>query len=236
MKWIVPREVGADVSDQKFHIEEAIGVGWETTRSNLNALVVLTIVGVLAIGAPSYLATMLQKSNPFMSIIFRIAGVIMSLVVSLGAIRISLRLHDGQPVAIGDLFATELPLFRRYLVGTIAYALIVGFGLVLFVIPGIYFASRFGFYGYFIVDSTVSPYEALARSDTMTHGARMDVILLGLALVVLNALGAMLLFIGLLVSIPMSLIALAHAYRSLSTGMAFARAGRSREQRPQWSR
>lgn len=221
------------MSAQKFEIEEMIRDGWETTKANLNTVIVLTIAGGLAAGIPSWVAEVLERSSPFLSGVFRLASVIMSLIVGIGALRVSLRLHDSQPVAVGDLFAADWSLFRRHLVATIAYSLIVGFGLFLFVIPGLMFAVRFAFYGYFVVDRDAGPHEALAQSETATQGARLDVFLLGWLLIVLNVLGAMLLFIGLLISVPLSTIALARAYRALTSGEAYARAERMREARPQ---
>lgn len=218
---------------QKFDIEDAIRFGWETTKANLNTVIVLTIAGGLATGIPSWIAEVLERSSPFLSGVFRLASVIMSLIVGIGALRVSLRLHDGQPVAIGDLFAADWSLFRRYLVATIAYSLIVGFGLLLFVIPGLLLAVRFAFYGYIVVERDVGPYEALAQSETATQGARMDLFLLGLLLIVLNVLGAMLVFIGLLISIPVSSLAFARAYRTLTAGAASPRTERMRERSPQ---
>jgi uncharacterized membrane protein len=224
------------MSAQKFEIEEMIRDGWEATKANLNTVIVLTIVGGLAIGIPSWIAEVLERSSPFLSGVFRLASAIMSLIVGIGALRVSLRLLDGQPVAVGDLFSADWSLFSRYLVATISYSLIVGFGLLLLVIPGLMFAVRFAFYGYFVVDRDVGPHEALAQSETATQGARLDLFLLGLLLIVLNVLGAMLLFIGLLISIPVSTLAVARAYRTLTGGAAFARAERTRESSSHGSR
>lgn len=56
---------------------------------------------------------------------------------------------------------------------------------------------------------------SLSKSAAMTHGAKGHLLLLMLAMLGLNILGLMALVVGLLVSIPVSALALAHVYLKL---------------------
>lgn len=202
-----------------FEIGDAIRFGWEKTKANLNLVVVLALAAVLATGIPSAIAEALKESAPALSGLFRLAGSVISLIVGVGATRISLRLHDGGTATVRDLFTVEGPLLWRYFLASLLYALIVAVGTILLVIPGIIFTVRYIFYGYAVVDRGALPMESMRQSAEATKGVWGNVSLFGLVLILLNILGAMLLGVGLLLTAPTSAIAAAWVYRRL-TGTA----------------
>jgi len=204
---------------RRLDIGEIVRFAWERTRANLGQLIVLMIVAAVAQAIPSGIAESLQEPAPSLSFLFRLVALIISLLVGIGAVRIGLKLHDGQPAAVSDLFAADWSLFWRYTVATILYALIVGIGLVLFVIPGVIFGVRYLFYAYFVFERGARPVEALTQSAAATQGVRWDVFLFGVVMLLLILLGALALVVGLLITIPLVYVATARAYRTL-TGSA----------------
>ena len=88
-------------------------------------------------------------------------------------------------------------------------------GLVLLIVPGIIMMLRLWFVGYVLVDERTGPIDAIQRSWDITRGHTMDLLVFFLVLVGLNLLGAVCLGIGLLVTIPMSGLAMAFIYRDL---------------------
>jgi hypothetical protein len=211
------------VDTRTFEIGDAIRFGWEKTKANLNLVVVLALAAALATGIPSAIAQGLKDSAPALSGLFNLAGSVISLIVGVGATRISLRLHDGGTAAVRDLFTVEGPLLWRYFLASLLYALIVAVGTILLVIPGIIFAVRYIFYGYAVVDRGAMPMESMRQSAEATKGVWGNVSLFGLVLILLNILGAMLLGVGLLLTAPTSALAAAWVYRRL-TGTAPAAA------------
>ena len=214
---------------QKFEVGDAIRFGWETTKANLSLVVILTLVAAVATGIPFAIAQGFGPGGPVLAALFGPIGAIVSLVVSVGAIRISLRLHDGGSASVRDLFAVDGPLFWRYFLASILYELIVAVGLILLIVPGVIFSVRYMFYGYAIVERNARPLEAMAQSAAATRGAWWNVSLFGLAILLLNILGALLLGVGLLVTAPMSALAAAWVYRRL-TGTGSATTARPAEQ------
>jgi len=182
------------VETQKFDVGEAIRFGWETTKANLNLVVVLTLLGALASGLPSIVADRVVGGSPGLDALLNLIGGIISLVVSIGAIRISLRLHDGGSAAVRDLFAADGPMVWRYFLATLLYFLVVAVGLILLVIPSIILSVRCAFYGYAVVEQNASPVEALAQSAAAARGAWWTVSLFGFVCLLLLLLGALLLY------------------------------------------
>jgi uncharacterized membrane protein len=88
-------------------------------------------------------------------------------------------------------------------------------GLILLVIPGIVILIRLWFLGFVVVEGGKGPLEAIQESWDISRGHTFDLFLLFLLLCGLNVLGLLCLGIGLLVTMPVSGLALAHTYRVL---------------------
>lgn len=83
------------------------------------------------------------------------------------------------------------------------------------IVPGIILGIKFWFFDYFIMDKKVGPIEALKRSAELTSGVKWKLFLFFLALTGINILGALLLLIGLFLTIPTTMMAAAFVYRKL---------------------
>jgi len=199
---------------EKFSISEAIHFGWNTMKSNLGFFIGLLIFVFLFTSLSSIIAAKATEANIFLGIIFYIADFSLSIIISIGLVKIALRFCDNEKGRFADLFS-QYPLFPQYLVGSILYGLIVFAGTILLIIPGIIWGIQFCFYDYFIVDKGLGPIEALKRSSAITRGVKWDLFGFFLVLLGINLLGALCLLIGLFVTIPTTMVALAFVYRKL---------------------
>jgi len=199
---------------EKFSISEAIHFGWNTMKSNLGFFIGLLIFVFLFTSLSSIIAAKATEANIFLGIIFYIADFSLSIIISIGLVKIALRFCDNEKGRFADLFS-QYPLFPQYLVGSILYGLIVFAGTILLLIPGIIWGIQFCFYDYFIVDKGLGPIEALKRSSAITRGVKWDLFGFFLVLLGINLLGALCLLIGLFVTIPTTMVALAFVYRKL---------------------
>jgi uncharacterized membrane protein len=92
----------------------------------------------------------------------------------------------------------------------------VAIGFVFLIIPGIYLAITFGFFGYNIVDKEHGIMESIEQSAAITRAQKWDLFAFGVVLFFFNLAGAIALGIGLLITVPVSMIALAYVYRKLN--------------------
>lgn len=201
---------------QKFSKSEAIHFGWNTMKSNFYFFVALLIVAGLFFSAVEIIYNfwgLFGKERPIFSILDLI-GIFVGIIISLGLIKISLNFCDNIKSKISDLFS-QYRLFFIALFATTFYLLVVVLGLILLVVPGIYFAIRFWFYDYFIVDKKAGVIESFKRSWRLTQGNVWNLFLLLSLLTGINILGALALLIGLFATIPTTLIAIAFVYRKL---------------------
>jgi len=202
------------MSTEKFSKAEAVTFGWETMKSNFWFLVGVLIMGSLIPFVPYILAEAVKKNIRALYIIFKIIEIALELIISLGMIKIALKLCDKQKPAIKDLFSC-VNLFPEYLISSVIYALIILGGLVLLIVPGIIGGIKFQFIGYFIVEKGAGPIEALKRSAAITRGAKWDLFLFALLLMLINLVGLLALIIGLFATIPVTMMANAFVYRKL---------------------
>jgi hypothetical protein len=148
--------------------------------------------------------------------IVAIVSLLVSIGVSLGLTTFSLRAHDNiQAVQIADLWnpAPYWRFFGAHILTVIAIAL----GFIALIVPGVILAMGLMFVPYLVIDRGLGPIEAMKESWRVTKGHKWQLFFLFLALIGLNILGAIALIIGLLVTVPISMLAAAHAYRTLTS-------------------
>jgi uncharacterized membrane protein len=139
----------------------------------------------------------------------------LTFLIAMGKTAFYLRAHDSIRTATLNNLWHPHPYWR--FVGTSLLAGIVTIiGLILLIVPGIIIGIIVGFAAYIVIDRGLAPFDALRESARITKGNRWKLFLLGLAVLGINIIGFCLLLIGLFVTMPITALAVMHAYRTLS--------------------
>ncbi|MDO8565906.1 MAG: hypothetical protein Q7S04_01835 [Candidatus Moranbacteria bacterium] len=200
---------------ETFRIGEAIKYGWGKTKAHF--LFLWMVLGIVC-GVAIFL-NILSKAvgeNSFLGSAVSLGATVLGIILQIGLIRIYIDLIDQDKEDHLDTLFSQTGLFWRYLGASILYYAVVVVGFILLIIPGIYFSLKYQFYGYLIIDKNFQPFEALKKSAVMTVGIKWKLLGFSFALVGLNIAGALLLVVGLLVTIPISILAYVYVYRELS--------------------
>ncbi len=189
-----------------FSIKDAIRVGWDLFKNNWKFLVVLSLLVML-----------IEFANGFVSMIPYV-GIILSFIIgvfySMGVIYIFLNIYDGKPTRYVQLFSRANKILPY--VGIVAISLLIQVGgFVLLVVPGVIAMIALMLAPYLMVDRDLGVMESIRTSWQITKGNRLKLFVFSLLLVVINLLGAILFLVGLIVTIPVSLLAVIHVYRQL---------------------
>lgn len=199
-----------------FSISEALQVGWQKTKENIWLWVgILITFGVINM-AFGWIGNEVKEG--LLSWVVSLAGYVVQSLLELGAMAVALKLLDGQPTKFSDVFSQH-PQLLQFLIATIVGGVAVVAGLIVFIIPGIYIALRLSQAGFMIVDRKGSGIEALKQSWAVTRGHTLQLLFLSITLAILNVIGALLLFIGLLITIPISTVAAAFVYRKIASAV-----------------
>lgn len=203
------------LGERGISIGAALRFGWKVATSNILFFIGVMILSFILTLIPRMIQVLIGDES-FLLLFVWLAYIFIDAVVAMGIISVCLKFVDHQQGTFDDYFS-PIHLFTKYLPGSILYGLIAMVGFLLLVIPGIIWLIKFGFFGYLIVDKQLGPIEALKGSSRITKGFKIDIFLLGLVIIGINALGALALGVGLLITLPISGLAFAHVYRSLET-------------------
>lgn len=195
-----------------FEVGEAIRYGW---RGLLRNLVPLAGIALVVFAVNLVVSVLDQQVNTAAGRVGTfLLSTIVSLLVGMGWIRVALTVVDGGTPRLDQLFQADR--LVPYAIASLVLGVAVGFGLVLFIVPGVYLLARYGFTTYAIVDEGLGVGDAFRRSSDITEGHRGKLVLFGLALVVLNLLGLLAFIVGVIITSGVTILAVAYVYRRLS--------------------
>ncbi|MDB5099807.1 MAG: hypothetical protein JWM80_4228 [Cyanobacteria bacterium RYN_339] len=133
-----------------------------------------------------------------------------------GYMSMALAVHDGRPAAIGDLFKPQPTLGNMLAVQFItSVAIIIGF--IFLIIPGLIAAVLLGFAPLLVLEQNMAPMDALKRSVDISKPLLGTLIVFAIVASIVNFIGALLLGFGLLVTVPLTMLAWVAIYRQVAS-------------------
>jgi hypothetical protein len=180
-----------------------IKIGWDIFKQYPGGFVAFTLVNIVI--------HLVLESIPFLG--WAVSFAISSPLI-MGNFIVCAKLLQKQTPVFRDFFTGFyffLPLLLLSLVATI----FISIGLVLLIIPGIYLIVAYLFASCLVVDRGLDFWPAMELSRRTVHPLWFGFLAFTLLLTVINLAGALLLGLGLLVTIPLSFAALAAAYSDL---------------------
>lgn len=205
-------------------VGEALRYGWKGFTANVGAVLLIVLVVVVVGAGLNLLASIID--NDFLRLVANIIGTVVGFVMALGLIRAALTITDGRKPTVGEVFQGE---------GVVQYiiaAVVLGLGfavlnflgaLTILLFPVTFIVTLVlgffvQFFGYAILDEDKDAFEGISRSFQVVRSNFGDLLLLWLAAVGINILGALLCGVGLLVTLPLTAIAWAYAWRRITNG------------------
>lgn len=185
-------------------MREIFGKSWELTKKHLWFLVLLFLVTAIIQGV----------TNEMDSVAGLLLNMLLGACVFVAWTRVSLDIISGKEPSI-DAIGGEFNNFLTYLFAYVVFQVAFVVGLILLIIPGIYVAVTYGWFGYLIAEKHYGVQESLKQSAKLVEGTRWQILKFLFAIVGLNIVGLLALVIGLFVTIPMSMVACALVYRAL---------------------
>lgn len=224
-----------------FSIREAFTFGWQKTKSH-SGLLFKALLIIFALQVCYAIVTKVLEGQAI-GVLAAVALSVAQFVTGVGITLITLRIAQGKHTELKDMIPPLNTLWRYFaataLVGLIVLAVVlvlfllalvvaamvggihstvfpiwVAIGAFVGVIALTYISLRYSMVRYAILDGA-GIMASLACSTTITKGHLWHLLGFLVLLVVINILGAIVFFIGLLVTIPVTMIAYAHVYEKL---------------------
>lgn len=198
--------------DYQVTISEWLKKGWELFKKDAGTTVVFTIIALIVYVLAGYLLP------------FGIASTAISLPLFAGFIIIALMLYRNQKTEFVRYFWG----FRHLvplLLFTIVSMVFILIGTMLLVVPGIYLTVAYLFAPYLIVDKNIDFWPAMEISRKKVNKHFFGMCAFCVVLLAINILGCIPLFLGLFVTLPCSIYAVAAAYEDIFSDPAKKEAG-----------
>lgn len=131
--------------------------------------------------------------------------------------RAGLQLYDHKAVHLSEIWPSLGLLVRGYCASLLATFLII-LGMTL-IIPGFIALAMFLLSLWVIVDTNLSPWQALKESARITRGCRMKLLLFYFVDILVTFSGLLAFGIGIFITIPVAVMAKTYVYRQLKPAM-----------------
>ncbi len=219
---------GFELTKRQFGNILLVGLTW-IGISIAVAVIMGLIDSALGIGGTSTYETWISESergsatgfaaNSTMSpsILNSIVTNIVSIFLGLGLTRVGLNLVSGKAVTVGMLFGEGNKLLRA-IGASILFGLMVFFGILLLVVPGIYLALRYGQFMAAIVDRDMGVMDAFSYSSSLTMNNKLQLFVLWLLSMLVILAGMLACGVGLIFASPVVWLATLVAYRWMQYG------------------
>ena len=182
--------------------------GWNAFRMNSRVLTLAMLILFASWVLLEVSVITLHSGGPLVNIALHLAFLMLFSGLLAGFHLMAILAARGEALQVRCLF---LRMHRgpQFLLAWSIYSVAVVLGMAMLVLPGVYLAVRFGLFGFVIAEQDVSALGALGAAGTLTEERWSAALGLAFTLVAMNLLGAALLGVGLVVSVPVSLIACA---------------------------
>jgi uncharacterized membrane protein len=208
--------MNSTIASYKPGVLSSYGNGWQQLWKTFLELLLIIIISILISLPSSITQTQDNWIVPVLGLFFVAYAIFIEGPVSFGVSFAYLKAARGNKVEIKDMFEA----FRNYLNAVLASLLvgvIIVFGLVLLIVPGIIFACKLAFTPYLVVDRKMEAIEAVKESWRLTGGHAWQVFGIGLLAIPVFIAGLLALGVGVIISIMWVSLAFASLYHSVST-------------------
>ncbi len=194
-------------------IKESFRFGWNAFKKDVWVYIGSTAVALIVSMVISKMSD--ELGDGLFSALISIAGTVLTWWLFLGLTRMALNSYASLPVKFDMIFKESWNVLWRYALTAIVSLIIVGIGLILLIVPGIIAQVMLSLAAFLVLEKSMKPIDALKESRRMTKGKRWDLFLFLLVLVLINIIGMIPAGLGLLVTLPVSLLAFTHVYKAI---------------------
>ncbi len=202
--------IGGSTGPQPWSVGEVMGLGWSLFKQHWGTFVGAGIMSQMFAGIPQQVPNILKttgiitENDPAYWGILGGAALIGQLIASffqVGMTKIYLTTARGGRPEIGDLF-TGGGQFLTMLGANLLMSIIISFGMVMLIIPGIIFGLGLSLTHFFIVDQNLGAVDAMKASWEATKGQKGSIFGFGFLAFFVIILGALACLVGILAAIP----------------------------------
>lgn len=227
-----------------FDVASAFRWGWKKFQENLGPIIMATVVLIVAVIVFEFISSFITGaifgagdltldsdtgtlsgergflSALVVSLLSSFLSAVVGVLVQAGIIRGALAIADGRKPELPEILATDK--IGPTLITAVIISAGTFIGMIFCILPGIVFAVMSSFALYFLLDRDVEPLDAVKASFSFVKNNIGQLVLLYLASIAAIIAGLIVCLVGVLVAIPVVILANTYAYRRLTGGNVIA--------------
>jgi uncharacterized membrane protein len=237
-----------------FSIEESIKYGWRKLKENMELSLLTTFLVLVVSGLGGGIGS---DNHSIIILLSNLIVFVFLIIIKIGYTKIFLRMHDGEKPRFLEIF-DQYGIFWRYIgtsilvflpiaiLGLLIYVLLIeiilsalllsfitldilALMIALIIAASVFWVVILSFSLLIVIDDKIGPVAAIKESYAITKGNFWKILLFFIVIGLINLLGLLLFWVGLLITVPVSTFASIYVYRELSK----AKAGLMQEPSPQ---
>lgn len=190
----------------EFKMGEYISQGFEIFKKNPGIFILGTLMLLAISGSVSYVNYSTNSKG------ISIINTLFQPVFIVGFYIIADKIRHNEPVQFGDYFKAFTTTYGKILGTSLLSGLLVILGLILLIIPGIYLSIGYSFAVLIVYFKNYSAWEAMEASRKLVGKQWFSFFVFFILIILINVLGIICLGVGLLVSLPVSILSLYAAF------------------------
>ncbi len=139
---------------------------------------------------------------------------IANIYTGISMIYLALNIDRGSKIKAKE-FLNLFDRFISFVVLIFSFTVMFYLGILFFVVPALWVLASFSFAPYILIDKNYSVFKSFVYSYKISKGHKINILIFYLFLFILNFLAA-LTIVGLFVSVPLTILSVAHLYRALA--------------------
>jgi len=222
-------------------IGDALRFGWQKTRAH-SMLIFQVLLTLFAVQVAQSIVSK-TIGDTLQGGLATLVLIVIGIALGIGFTNIGLKIAKGEHTGYRDIMpslslgisyiaasllaglVTIVPIVIALIISLVLVTILHGVAVAVVMVPviavgavfAIYFGLRYFFVRFIILENPKEITDSLRISAKITEGRKWWLLGFMIVLGLLNILGAILLLVGLLITIPMTLIAYAHVYHTLRT-------------------
>lgn len=189
-----------------FTVGGALKRGWELFKDNAVFLIGYQVVLYVL---TALLAATMQRQTFWHLVIW-----VLIIIAKMGFYNSAILIAQGIEPAFDQLYK-NWRLFFSWVIANFIFGAMFIIGLIFLIVPGLYVWARYGLFPFFLLDKKLGPIAALEQTGTATTGIRWEIFLLLISCLLLNVLGLLFFGIGILITAPVTMLAVATVYHQI---------------------
>lgn len=203
---------------QSFSVKEALTFAWNTFKKEPWLYGGITLIAVVV----SFVVNRISGDmGGLIGGLLSLVSVLVQWWIYLAFARIALAAQAGRPVSYKMLIEEKWNTFFKFALAMILSGIIIFIGLVLLIIPGIIAQLMLSMVVFISLEKGgMGVVDMLKESRRLTDGHKWNLFVFMLIAAVMNVAGALIFGIGLLLTVPLTILAMAFIYKKLDQRVA----------------